>query len=133
VFPVLAVIVIVVFAGLVFSQPWSRVTLVVYNQLEEPVIFSIYVDGISINSAVLIGANHTSFTDSGGGTFSPMDGDPARVSLHAVIGSHEFGIDVSRYEATADGPSFRGDNVVDVSRSISVGFLTSNAVVLVIS
>ena len=127
------VIAIVVFAGLAYSQPWSKVTLMVYNETEEPLIFNIYVDGIAINHAVQMGANHTLFVGNGGGIFGPMNGYPGNVTLHAVMGTHEYGIDVSRYSPTSDGDVFAGDGVVDVSKAVSVGLHSSKSVVLVIT
>ena len=132
-FLALLVITIVVFAGLAYSQPWSKVTLMVYNETEEPLVFNIYVDGIAINHAVMMGANHTMFVGDGGGTFGSMNGYPGNVTLHAVMGTHEYGIDACRYSSTSDGDVFAGDGVVDASRAISVGFHSSQSVVLVIT
>jgi hypothetical protein len=129
----IAIVSAFVFSGLMYSEPWSRVKLQFYNNLEEPVICDIYVDGVEINYAVLVGPNHTAFTSNGSGTFSPMGGLPGNVTLHAVMGTHEYAIDVERFKATTDGFGFAGDLVVDTSRSVFVGFLSSQSVVLVIT
>jgi len=132
-FLAVAVILVLVFAGLMYSQSWSEVTLRIYNNLEEPVIVQIYVDGGNMNWAVEIGPNHTAFSDAGGGTWSPMGGFPGNVTLHAVMGTHEYGIDFCRYCEFNGTGGFRGDGIVDTSKSISVGFLSSQSVVLVVT
>jgi hypothetical protein len=125
---VVIVLVSLVLNALVYTQPWSKVTLRIYNNLEEAVVISLYEDGRPMNHAVEIGPNHTAFSD-GHGIFSPMGGFPANITLKATPGTHEFGITVSRFNGTA----FVGDDVVDASRSVSVGYLSSRSVVLAIT
>jgi hypothetical protein len=128
---VVLVLISLVLNALIYTQPWSKVTLLIYNNLEEPVIVQLYIDGEPINHALQIGPNHTAFT--GHGSFSAMGGFPGDITLKAAPGTHAFGIDVCRYVATVDGDSFIGDGVIDSSRSVSVGVFSSNSVVIAVT
>lgn len=126
---VVIVLISLVLNALAYTQPLSKVTLRIYNNLEEAVVVSLYEDGETMNYAVEIGPNHTAFSPPGGGIFSPMGGFPANITLKVTPGNHEYGIDVSRFNGTA----FVGDGVVDASRSVSIGYLYSGSLVLAIT
>ncbi len=85
---VIAVIIIIVLPiELIFTQPWSKIQLRVYNYDSNPAMIGVYVDDVLMTT--------TTISQHGGGDI---------IGIYAVApGMHKLGLDASFYPNSLDG------------------------------